>query len=68
MNTLPKSKLTLEYVDSIWTPSNYHCVYKESHKYTFFGYVRRSRELIFKSIYEEEARKVFKALGGYYYH
>lgn len=66
MNNLPEPKLTLEYVASIWTPSNHYCVYKESHEYTFFGYVRRSKKLVFKSLHKEEARKVFKSLGGSY--
>lgn len=63
MNSLPPPKLSHKTINS-YNEAPIHSIYRETHKYTFFGYVRKKEELLFKTFDRCEMWKVFYALGG----
>ena len=63
MNNLPPPKIRWDSVRSLGSEPIFS-IYRDTHKYTFFGYVRKSKTLLFKTSSYEEVKKVFYALGG----
>jgi len=63
MNNLPAPKL-FHSIKRSFGEEPIYSIYRETHKYTFFGYVRKSEKLLFKNSDYEEMKKVFYALGG----